>query len=91
MFIKRAFLKKIYKAEEELKNNNEESIGTSKSLLIAPACDVIDKNHQRHATIIQDKYILLSFENIIKLTHKKDDIPVNYVNASFFEEYVKNI
>ncbi len=36
-----------------------------------PACDV--KNYQRRLTVIQDKYILLSFENIIKLTHKKDE------------------
>jgi len=62
---------------EELKNNKVESISTSKSLFIASCLNVIEKNYQRRSTVIQDKYILLSFENIIKLTHKKDEIPVN--------------
>jgi len=37
--------------------------------------DIRDKNDQRNSTEIQDKYILLSFENITKLTHKKDETP----------------
>ena len=37
--------------------------------------DVRDKNDQKHSTSIQDKNILLTFENIIKLTHKKDETP----------------
>jgi hypothetical protein len=53
-------------------------------LFLVSCLDVSDKNDQRHATVIQDKYILLSFENIIKLTLKKDDIPLTKLILHFF-------
>jgi hypothetical protein len=66
MFIKRAFLKQIYKAVEELKNNNEESISTSESLFVASSlrCKKLSKTFNNNTI----KYILLSFDNFIKFT-----------------------
>jgi integrase len=81
----------ILSALDELKTSNEVRVTTSKLLLIETCKDLIDKDYQKHSTKIRYKSILISFENFIKFNYKKDDIPVNNLTPSFFDEYVKYI
>lgn len=81
----------IARALEELKTTNEVSLITSKLLFIESCKNLIETNYQKHSTKIRYKSILLSFEKFIKFTYTKDDIPVNHLNPSFFDEYVKYI
>jgi len=81
----------ILKALDELKTSNEVKVTASKLFLIKSCKDLIDNNYQKHSTKIRYKSILISFENFIKFNYKVDDIPVNKLNPSFFEEYVKYI
>jgi integrase len=81
----------IARALEELKTTNEVSLITSKLLFIKSCKNLIETNYQKHSTKIRYKSILLSFEKFIKFTYTKDDIPVNHLNPSFFDEYVKYI
>jgi integrase len=81
----------ILSALDELKTSNEVRVTTSKLLLIESCKDLIDKDYQKHSTKIRYKSILVSFENFIKFNYKKDDIPVNNLTPSFFDEYVKYI
>ncbi len=82
----------IEKALEELKTNNEvRSVPTSKLPLIASCEKLIENNYPKHSTKIRYKSVLLSFKNFIKFTYKKDDILVNNLNPSFFNEYINYI
>lgn len=81
----------IARALEELKTTNEVSLITSKLLFIKSCKNLIETNYQKHSTKIRYKSILLSFEKFIKFIYTKDDIPVNHLNPSFFDEYVKYI
>ena len=82
---------KIARALEELKTTNEVGLITSKLPFIESCKNLIETNYQKHSTKIRYKSILLSFEKFIKFTYTKDDIPVNHLNPSFFDEYVKYI
>jgi integrase len=81
----------ISRALEEIKTSNEVRTTTSNLLLIKSCKNLIENNYQKHSTKLRYKSILLSFENFIKFNYKKDDILVNNLTPSFFDEYVKYI